>query len=63
MMPRWLELVASVNPLTYMVDGIRSLMVVGGTSAHGLALDAAVLATTLVVLLAIAARLYPRLAR
>src|SRR5207249_3025690 len=63
LMPRWLQLVATVNPLTYMVDALRSLMIVGGTSEHGLALDAAVLAAALVILLAIAARLYPRLAR
>jgi ABC-2 type transport system permease protein len=63
LMPRWLQVAATVNPLTYMVDALRSLMIVGGTSEHGLALDAAVLAATLVMLLAIAARLYPQLAR
>ncbi|HSQ00193.1 MAG TPA: ABC transporter permease [Candidatus Dormibacteraeota bacterium] len=63
LMPGWLQAVAAANPLTYMVDLIRSLMIVGGPSAHGLGLDFAVLGGTLVVLLAIAARLYPRLAR
>lgn len=62
LMPPWLQALALVNPLTYMVDGIRSLMVVGGESAHGIALDAAVLGIGLAVLVAIAARLYPRLA-
>jgi ABC-2 type transport system permease protein len=61
-MPAWLQAVAIVNPLTYMVDGVRSLMVVGGESAHGLGLDAAVLGLGLTALVAIAARLYPRLA-
>jgi hypothetical protein len=45
-----------------MVDAIRSLMIVGATSAHGLVVDALVLGVGLVVLVAIAARLYPRLA-
>ena len=62
-MPDWLQVVARVNPLTYMVDAIRGLMVEGGTSEHGLPLDAAVLAVGLVVLVAIASRLYPRLAQ
>jgi hypothetical protein len=46
-----------------MVDAIRSQMVVGGTSEHGLAVDALVMGGVLVVLLAIAGRLYPRLAQ
>lgn len=63
LMPAWLQVIASVNPLTYMVDAIRTLMVVGGVSDHGLAVDGAVLGGGLVVMLAIAARLYPRLAQ
>jgi ABC-2 type transport system permease protein len=63
LMPDWLKVVASVNPLTYMVDAIRSQMIVGGTSEHGLAVDAAVLGAGIVILLAIAGRLYPRLAQ
>ena len=63
MMPKWLQVVSHANPLTYEVDALRSLMIVGGTSSFGLGLDLAVLivATTLFVL--IAARLYPRVAR
>jgi len=63
LMPAWLQGVATANPLTYMVDLIRSLMVEGAASVHGPALDFAVLGGTLIGLLAIAARLYPRLAR
>ncbi|HEY7940524.1 MAG TPA: ABC transporter permease [Candidatus Limnocylindrales bacterium] len=62
-MPAWLQVVARVNPLTYMVDGIRGLMVVGGTSEYGLPLDAAVLVAGLTILIVIASRLYPRLAQ
>jgi ABC-2 type transport system permease protein len=54
--------VAHVNPLTYQVDALRALMVEGGTATFSIALDVGVLAFALVVLLVIAARLYPRLA-
>jgi ABC-2 type transport system permease protein len=63
LMPPWLKVIATVNPLTYMVDAIRSQMVVGGTSEHGLPVDGLVLGLGLVVLLTIAGRLYPRLAQ
>jgi ABC-2 type transport system permease protein len=62
-MPDWLKVIAAVNPLTYMVDALRALMVIGGTSDHGLVMDYAVLAAFLVVLVTIGSRLYPRLAR
>jgi ABC-2 type transport system permease protein len=62
LMPDWLKVVASLNPLTYMVDALRSLMIVGGVSEHGLAIDFGVLSITFVVMIAIAARLYSRLA-
>ncbi|HET9614239.1 MAG TPA: ABC transporter permease [Candidatus Limnocylindrales bacterium] len=62
LMPGWLQVVANVNPLTYMVDALRTLMV-GGTSSHGLAVDVSVLAFGAAVLIAIGGRLYPRLAQ
>ena len=62
-MPGWLQVVALLNPLTYMVDAIRGLMVVGGTSQHGLLLDLSVLAVGLVLMVTLASRLYPRLAQ
>jgi ABC-2 type transport system permease protein len=61
LMPRGLQVVSSVNPLTYEVDGLRALMLSGGTTAYGLMTDALILAATTAVLVAIAARLYPRL--
>jgi ABC-2 type transport system permease protein len=61
LMPGWLQVVATLNPLTYMVDALRALMVVGGTSSHGIAIDIGVLAVVLVVLVMIGGRLYPRL--
>ena len=62
LMPSWLQVLAKVNPLTYQVDALRSLMVAGGTASFPVALDFGVLAFVLVILLLIAARLYPRLA-
>ena len=62
-MPEWLQVVAHLNPLTYQVDALRGLMVVGATESFPLALDFAVLIASTVVLIAIAARLYPRLAQ
>jgi len=63
MMPPWLGAVARANPLTYLVDALRTLMLVGAVSVVGLAVDFAVLTVILLALIAIAARLYPGLAR
>ena len=62
LMPAWLKAVSSINPLTYEVDGLRALMIQGGTSVYGLPLDIAVLCGISAVLVAIAARMYPRMA-
>jgi ABC-2 type transport system permease protein len=62
-MPSWLKLVALVNPLTYQVDATRALMIAGGQSTNGLPVDLTVLIATAAVLLVVASRLYPRLAR
>jgi ABC-2 type transport system permease protein len=59
-MPTVLQWFARVNPLTYQVDILRTLMLQGGHSAFGLPLDFAVLTGSLVILVVIAARLYPR---
>ena len=62
LMPAWLRVVAQVNPLTYLVDALRGLMIVGGESVHGFGTDIAALVAGFGVLLAIAVRLYPTLA-
>jgi ABC-2 type transport system permease protein len=59
LMPNWLRVAARMNPLTYEVDALRTIMLHGGVSAFGLATDFLVLIATLVVLVAIAARMYP----
>ena len=63
MMPRWLGSIAHANPLTYLVDALRTFMVVGATSTTGIPMDFAALAAGTVVLVLIAASLYPGLAR
>src|ERR1700681_797534 len=44
LMPSWLRAVARGNPLTYQVDTLRTLMIVGGASTFGLKADFAMLA-------------------
>jgi ABC-2 type transport system permease protein len=50
-------------PLTYEVDALRDLMLVGGTSVHGILLDFVALIISLIVLVVIGAKLYPTVAR
>jgi ABC-2 type transport system permease protein len=61
LMPGWLRAVSHVNPLTYEVDTLRSLMLKGGTSDYGLALDFGILVAATAVLIAIAAKMYRRM--
>jgi len=63
LMPAWLQAVARLNPLTYLVDALRGTMIAGGEAAHGLAWDFGVMLAVFIVFTGIAARLYPELAR
>lgn len=60
-MPDWLKRVAHVNPLTYEVDGLRTVMLVGSERNFGLPLDFAVLIAVLALLVLVAGRMYPRI--
>lgn len=60
MMPRWLQIISHVNPLTYEVDALRDLMLARGASSFGLALDFSVLLAATVIAVIVGARLYPR---
>ena len=63
-MPAWLQVVAHGNPLSYEVDALRSLMLANGTiNSSSLLIDYVVMIAVTIVLVAIAARLYPRVAR
>jgi len=59
-MPSWLQAISRVNPLTYEVDALRGLMVIGGTSVNGMFTDVVALLAATAVLVTIAARLYPK---
>lgn len=61
MMPDWLKVVARFNPLTYLVDAMRALMIQGAQSVEGLATDFFVMALIFVIFTIIATRLYPNL--
>jgi ABC-2 type transport system permease protein len=60
-MPNWLQVIAKVNPLTYMVGALRTLMLATTTDYSSLFLDFGVLLGATIVLVAIGAALYPRI--
>lgn len=57
-MPPWLQIVATVNPLSYMVDGLRALLVTGNFSV--LPLDLIILFAATMVISLISAYMYPK---
>jgi hypothetical protein len=59
-MPGWLQPISRINPLTYEVDGLRSLLI--GTSTD-LPLDLGVLLGSTVLGVVVASLLLPRLAK
>ncbi|MDH7482534.1 MAG: ABC transporter permease [Armatimonadota bacterium] len=60
LMPLWLRIISYINPLTYEVDALRSLMLLGGKSVHPLPLDIGILLGATAVLVVIGGWLYPR---
>ena len=61
MMPAWLRVISRINPLSYEVDGLRSLMLAGRVSQFGLALDYGMLTAVTAAFIVLATRMYPRL--
>jgi ABC-2 type transport system permease protein len=61
-MPGWLKAISHLNPLTYLVDALRTVMLASSTSSYGLGFDYAVILLTTTILILVGARLYPRLA-
>jgi ABC-2 type transport system permease protein len=59
LMPSWLRVVARVNPLSYQVDALRTLMIAGGASTFGLRVDFLMMVVALSILVAVATKLYP----
>ena len=62
-MPGWLRWIATFNPLTYLVDGLRSLMIHGNAGHYSVGWDFLVLCFAFGLLVALATYLYPRLGR
>lgn len=60
-MPTWLQVTSRLNPLTYQVDALRGLMLIGGTTTYSLGLDIVILLVTATGLTLLCARLYPRI--
>lgn len=59
-MPPWLQAIAHINPLSYEVDALRGLMLAKGVSTFGIGTDFAVLFIATAIVVAIGARVYPR---
>jgi ABC-2 type transport system permease protein len=62
-MPGWLQVLSKINPLTYEVDALRTLMLPGANSAFGLGLDFAVLLGITAGLVVLAGKVYPNVVR
>ncbi|HKV38860.1 MAG TPA: ABC transporter permease [Blastocatellia bacterium] len=60
LMPGWLRAISHINPLSYEVDALRSLVLKQGVSVFGLGTDFVVLLGVTAVLVMLGARLYPR---
>jgi ABC-2 type transport system permease protein len=60
-MPAWLKVISHLNPLTYVVDALRTSMLAASPSSFGLGVDYVVILVTTVILVLIGARLYPQL--
>jgi len=58
-MPDWLKVIASINPLTYMVDALRTLMI-GNSSAFSLPFDFGILLIVSTLFVIIGGLLYSR---
>jgi ABC-2 type transport system permease protein len=61
-MPSWLQVISQINPLTYEADALRALMIANGPTTYGVPFDMLFLLVATTVNVAIAAKLYPRVA-
>jgi len=59
-MPTWLQVVATINPLSYMVDGLRALIITGQFAQFPLDISVLTIVTFLISVLA--AYMYPKVA-
>jgi ABC-2 type transport system permease protein len=59
LMPSWLRVVSKANPLSYQVDALRTLMIMGSSTSFGLGKDFLMQFVAFAVLVAVATKLYP----
>lgn len=59
-MPKWLQIISQINPLTYETDALRALMLVNGPTVYGVLFDLLFLVAATAINVAIGAKLYPR---
>jgi ABC-2 type transport system permease protein len=57
-MPEWLQVVANVNPLSYMVEGLRALLISGNISS--LLIDMTILSVVAFLISLLTAYMYPK---
>lgn len=61
MMPKWLQVLSLVNPLTYQVNALRNFMITNDSSVSSLFVDFGVGLFALTILVIIATRTYPKI--
>jgi ABC-2 type transport system permease protein len=61
MMPKWLQTISVLNPLSYQVDALRSFMITNEATSFGLLIDFGVGLLAFSILVVIAARTYPKI--
>jgi len=61
MLPKWLQVISLLNPLTYQVDALRNFMITNASSSFHLLLDFGVGFAALTVLVLIATKIYPKI--
>jgi ABC-2 type transport system permease protein len=62
LMPGWLKVISHLNPLTYEVDGLRTLMLTRATSVFGIGPDIGILLIITALLVILGGWMYPRIA-
>lgn len=60
-MPKWLQVVSLINPLSYLVDALRNFMITNHASLEQLSQDFAVGLFSFAVLVVIATKTYPKI--
>lgn len=58
-MPPWMQVISRLNPLTYEVDALRSMMLTGVPSHYGAGIDLVVLTAVTALFVAWGGKLYP----